>query len=86
MSEFRTELSGNEAQLGGVGEADVSRLDRGEQLVLGLDSAEFWQSRTLDELARLQGAGRPIDPEELYDADATDEERDAFMAAIAVLD
>jgi hypothetical protein len=64
----------------------LQRLERGQQLVLGLDPEEFWRVRDFDELARLQGAGDPVDPEDLYDADATDEERDAFMAAIAELD
>ncbi|MGB0094408.1 MAG: hypothetical protein WBP81_17990, partial [Solirubrobacteraceae bacterium] len=64
----------------------LHRIDRGEQLVLGLDAEEFWRERSFEELARLQGAGQPADPDALYDADATDEERDAFMAALSELD
>ncbi|MGO9789283.1 MAG: hypothetical protein ACLP8S_07110 [Solirubrobacteraceae bacterium] len=64
----------------------LRRIERGEQLVLGLDTEEFWRERTFEELARLQGAGQPVDPELLHDAEATDEERDAFMAAIAELE
>lgn len=63
----------------------LQRIERGEQLVLGLDPEEFWRARTFDDLARLQGAGQPADLNGLYDADATDEERDAFMAAISEL-
>lgn len=64
----------------------LQRIERGEQLVFGLDSEEFWRERTFEDLARLQGAGQPADLEDLYDADASDEERDAFMAAISELD
>jgi hypothetical protein len=53
---------------------------------LALDSGDFWRTRSLDELAEQQGASNPIDPERLYDAEVTDQERDAFMAAIAELD
>jgi hypothetical protein len=60
-------------------------LERGEQLVLGLDAEEFWRERSFEDLARQQGSGQPVDPESLYDADSSDEERDAFMAAIAEL-
>jgi hypothetical protein len=59
---------------------------RGEQLVLGLDADEFWREHTFAELAAIQGSGQPIDPSTLYDAEATDEEREAFMAALAELD
>jgi len=54
-----------------------------EQLVL--DPGEFWRELSFQELAGRQGSGRPVDPESLYDAGATDEERDAFVAAIAEL-
>ena len=64
----------------------LQRIERGEQLVLGLDPEEFWRERTFEDLARLQGAGQPADLDALYDADATDEERDAFMAAISRID
>ena len=57
-------------------------VERGEQLLLGLESAAFWRERSFVELAREQGAGRPVDPAVLVDADASDAERDAFMAAI----
>jgi hypothetical protein len=63
----------------------LRQLDRGEQLVLGVDPTEFWSEPSFDELARRQGAGHPIDPDAIYDADATDDERDAFLAAISDL-
>lgn len=55
-----------------------------EQLVL--DPDEFWREPSLEELARRQGSGQPVDPADLHDDEATDEERDAFMTAIAELD
>jgi hypothetical protein len=64
----------------------LSVVERGEQLVFGVDPQEFWLERTFEELAREQGAGRPADTDALYDPDATDEERNALMAALAELD
>jgi hypothetical protein len=52
-----------------------------EQLVL--DPGEFWRALSFEDLAERQGSGRPVDPGALYDDEATDEERDSFMAAIA---
>lgn len=63
----------------------LRKIERGEQLVLGLDAEEFWRARTFEDLAHLQGGGQPADPDALHDADATDEERDAFMAALSEL-
>lgn len=64
----------------------LRKIVRGEQLILGLDSQEYWLERSFDDLARQQGSGQPADVEALYDAEASDEERDAFMAALAELD
>jgi hypothetical protein len=63
----------------------LSVVERGEQLVLGVDPEAFWLARSFEELAQEQGSGHPIDPNDLYDEDATDEERDKLMAAIAEL-
>lgn len=62
----------------------LSKVERGEQLVMGLDPQDYWRERSFEELAAEQGAGRPVDPEELYDADASEDEKDAFMVALAV--
>jgi hypothetical protein len=56
-------------------------VDRGKQLILGIDAEEFWRELSFEDLAQQQGAGSPIDPDLLFDAEASDEERDAFMAA-----
>ena len=53
---------------------------------LAIDPSEFWSERSFEELAELQSAGRPIDPADLYDDGATDDERDAVMAALAELE
>jgi hypothetical protein len=55
-----------------------------EQLVL--DPGAFWGEVSYDDLAERQAAGRPVDPNELYDETATDDERDAVMAALAELE
>jgi hypothetical protein len=63
----------------------LQRIERGEQLVLGVDAEEFWREQSFEDLAFLQGAGQPADLDALYDKGATEEERDAFMAAISEL-
>lgn len=52
---------------------------------LTLDAEDFWRTHSFAELALRQGAGQPVDPEALHSTEATDEERDAFVAAIADL-
>lgn len=63
----------------------LRQVDRGEQLALGIDSTMFWSELSLEELTREQNAGRPADPEALHDTEATEDERDAFMAELAEL-
>jgi hypothetical protein len=58
------------------------------EIVLGveqltLDPGDFWRELSFDELAERQHAGAVVDPSSLYDADASDADRDAFMAALA---
>jgi hypothetical protein len=53
---------------------------------LGLDPGEFWNALSFEDLAERQASGRPVDPNDLYDAAATDDERDAVMAALAELE
>ena len=63
----------------------LQQITRGRQLALGIDPDEFWAERSITELARAQGVVPATRPEELYDAGASEEERDAFMAALASL-
>ncbi len=64
-----------------------SSTERGADLPPELAEAHaaFHARPTLAELAERQGVTGPVDVARLYDAEATDEERDAFMAAIAEL-
>jgi hypothetical protein len=58
-----------------------------EQLIMGVDAAAFWRAPSYDDLAEQQGVDlAPIDPDDLYDAGATEEERDAILAAISTLE
>lgn len=63
----------------------VTAIDHGAQLPLAAETEEYWSERSFEDLARRQGTGQPLDPDSLYDPEATDAERDAFMAAIADL-
>jgi len=63
----------------------LTSIDRGRQLVLGVDPEEFWIERSFAELAAEQGVVPATQPDEIYDADATDDEREAMMAALAEL-
>ena len=63
----------------------LTSVSRGVQLALDLDQAEFWTERSFSELAAVRAGALATMPDELFDADATDEERDAFMAALAEL-
>ncbi|HWT92724.1 MAG TPA: hypothetical protein VN238_06990 [Solirubrobacteraceae bacterium] len=51
-----------------------------------LDPDTFHRELSIAELAERQGVGPLDDPSVLFDVEASDEERDAFMAAIAELD
>ena len=63
----------------------LTELVRGiEQLVL--DPGEFWAEVSFEDLAERQMSGRPVNPAELDDDEATDDERDAVMAALAELE
>jgi hypothetical protein len=53
---------------------------------LALDPDEFWNELSFAELAARQATGGPTYPDQLYDATATDEERDAVIAALAELE
>jgi hypothetical protein len=52
---------------------------------LALDSGAFWREMSFEGLAADQGSGDVVDPVQLVDADASEQERDSFMAAIAEL-
>jgi hypothetical protein len=64
----------------------ASSIMRGRQLSLDIDDDAFWRERTFAELAADQGIVPADDPGDIFDADASDAEREAFMAALAELD
>jgi hypothetical protein len=64
----------------------LRRVTTGRQTsLLDFDPDEFWHERSLTELAAEQGTGRPLDPEQLFNTDASEEDREAFMSALAEL-
>jgi hypothetical protein len=63
----------------------LSRVTRGRQLVMGIDSDAFWDEKSFDELAAAQGVAPATHVDDIYDAGAAEEEREAFMSALAEL-
>jgi hypothetical protein len=64
----------------------LRQVEHGEQLIMGLDPTAFWDEPSFHDLALRQGTGEPVNPAALYSPDASEEEKDAFMAALAELD
>ncbi len=62
----------------------VQRLTRSEQLPL-LDSEDFWRERSVEDLAHEQATERPVSLRELYDDEASEDDRNAFLAGLAEL-
>lgn len=62
----------------------LARVTHGRQLILDIDPDAFWLERSFGELAAAHGAPATT-PDEIYDADATEDERAAFLAALAEL-
>jgi hypothetical protein len=63
----------------------LSKISPGTQLNFGVDPDAFWAERSFQELAAEQGVAPATDSDQLYDREATDAERDAFMAALSEL-
>lgn len=55
-----------------------------QALVAGPETEEFWSTRSLEELAQAQGVGVVESVEELQDDTISDEEAEAFMAALGL--
>ncbi len=51
--------------------------------MLGVNPTEFWQEPTFAALDQAQGVDTAPSITDLYDDDASDEERDAFLAALS---
>ena len=53
---------------------------------LALDPDQFWSELSFQDLVERQASGRAVETRDLYDATASDEERDAVMAALTELE
>lgn len=53
---------------------------------MGLVVSDFWNHRTVSELATEQGLSAPPDLDELVIKGATDEELDAFLDALTLIE
>jgi hypothetical protein len=67
-------------------EVRVESISPGRQLSLGVDVDAFWIERSFDELADEQAVVPAQQADELYDTDSSEDEREAFMAALGTLD
>jgi hypothetical protein len=61
---------------------DLSEIERGDQLTIGLDPGEFWHHQTLEELAAQAGVAPVNVVESLRDESASDDEIDRLIAAL----
>jgi hypothetical protein len=55
-----------------------------EQLVLGLETDDFWLEPSFEDLQRQQGIGPADDLDALSDDELTDDEADEFLAALGI--
>ena len=63
---------------------ELTGVTPGRQLMLDIDPDAFWIERSFADLAAEHGAPA-ASPNEIYDSSASDDEREAFMAALAEL-
>ncbi len=61
---------------------ELSEIEMGDQLTIGLEPGDFWQHQALAELAALSGVNAVADTTSLRDDGATDDEIDRLMAAL----
>lgn len=81
----RTHLEGIVAYDVATSEAtsvELRTVRRAEQQELGLSGGDFWQERSLTELAAEQGVELLTDPDQLRDDEASQDEVDAFFEAL----
>lgn len=62
---------------------EVQRVIRTEQLLLGVQADEFWSHPTVDELIRQHSGRIASKRQDIFDADATEQEQQDFLNAIA---
>ncbi len=61
----------------------LQAVSHGEQLMLRFgDFGDFWQHRSFEDLREAQGIQRPVDVDDLYDPDLSEEDREALYVAL----
>jgi len=61
---------------------ELRAITRAEQLSMGLDPGDFWDDVTIETLRRQNGVEPSTSETVLHDPDLTDDEADAFLAAL----
>ena len=61
---------------------ELTKIERGDQLTIGLEPGDFWTNPSLAELAQQAGIGPVTHLASLHDDEASDEEVDRLMAAL----
>ena len=82
----QTELKGRVHYDEATGEAtriEVERVVKTEQLLMGIEPEEFWANTSVPELISQHSGPVASTMSDLFDTDATDEELDAFLVAVA---
>jgi hypothetical protein len=62
----------------------LRRISPAEQLVLGLETEDFWLEPSFEDLRHQQGVEPAHDLDALSDDELTDEEADEFLAALGI--
>ena len=77
-------LAGERASLGQADAVDLIEILRADQLELSLSVGDFWDTKSVAELAEAQGVDPIYSVEVLRDDDITAAEAEAFMAALGL--
>lgn len=62
---------------------ELRSVRRADQLMIGLDTGEFWRNPTIEELRQAHGVAPIEDLDSLRISDASDEELEAFLEALS---
>lgn len=62
---------------------ELRAVRRADQLMIGLDASEFWRNPSIEELREARGVGPVSDVSSLRLTEASDEELEAFLAALS---
>lgn len=61
---------------------ELRAITRAEQLAMHLETGEFWREVTIEDLSAERGIEPVTDAREFGDPELTDEEAEAFLAAL----